>query len=163
MKNYILTLFITSFMTTFSQERPPNPNPKHFWHTEKTTASPDVIWKIWIDVRNWKDWDTGLKDASLEGDFLLQAKGQIISLEGRKSKFKVVSYEEGVSYTLETKLPLSSLFVKRYLSTENEETWITHEVWFKGFTAGIFAKQFGSKFMKLLPGVVQNVKKIAEQ
>ncbi len=163
MKNYIVILFSVLFMTAYSQDRPSNPNPKHFWHKEKTVASPDTIWKIWTNVGDWKDWDTGLKDASLNGDFELYTTGEIISLEGRKSKFRIVDFKAGKSYTIQTKLPLSSLYVKRFMSEENGAVYITHEVWFKGFTAGMFAKLFGRKFMEMLPGVVQNVKKIAEQ
>lgn len=138
------------------------PTNKHFWHTIETTASPSEIWSIWINVNQWKDWDTGLKDASIEGEFGLGAKGTIISLEGRKSKFKVVEYEEGKSYTYKTKLPLGSLYVKRYLKSENDTITFTHEVWFKGLTGGIFAKAFGEKFRKMLPNVLENIKQIAE-
>ncbi|MEM1337344.1 MAG: SRPBCC family protein [Bacteroidota bacterium] len=135
---------------------------KHFWHTMETKASPQAIWKIWTDVPNWKDWDTGLKDASIKGDFVLGSKGTIISLEDRKSKFKVVKYTEGQSYTYKTKLPLGSLYVKRYLTEQNGITTFTHEVWFSGLTGGIFARSFGSTFREMLPDVLNNIKKIAE-
>ena len=135
---------------------------KHFWHSLETSALPDVIWKIWTDVSNWKDWDTGLKDASIEGDFNLNSKGIITSLEGRKSKFKVVEYIEGQSYTYKTKLPLGSLYVRRYLTVKEGKTIFTHEVWFKGLTRGIFAKAFGEKFRTMLPDVLSQIKEIAE-
>lgn len=154
----ILTLFCNTTLT--GQDK--KPTNKHFWCTMQTTASPDSIWSVWIDVNQWKVWDTGLKDAALNGVFRLGATGTIISLEGRKSKFKVIDYEEGKSYIYKTKLPLGSLYVKRYLTTENNQTSFTHEVWFKGLTKGIFAKAFGGKFRKMLPEVLLNIKKIVE-
>ena len=138
------------------------PTNKHFWYSLETTATPEAIWSIWTDVPNWKDWDTGLKDASIQGAFEIDAKGQIISLEGRKSRFKVVEFIEGQSYTYKTKLPLGSLYVKRYLTQENGKTVFTHEVWFKGLTGGIFAKAFGEKFRNMLPDVLSRIKTIAE-
>ncbi|WP_299365920.1 SRPBCC family protein [Winogradskyella sp.] len=138
------------------------PTNKHFWYSLETSASPEAIWKIWTDVPNWKDWDTGLKDASIKDSFNLGVKGTIISLENRKSKFKVVEYIEGQSYTYKTKLPLGSLYVKRYLTTKNGRTTFTHEVWFKGLTSGFFAKSFGGKFREMLPDVLNNIKTIAE-
>ena len=161
MRLTILILVMLGNTTLIAQNKAPTN--KHFWHTIETTATPDKIWSVWIDVNNWKDWDTGLKDASIEGVFSLGAKGIIISLEGRKSKFKVVEYETGKSYTYKTKLPLGSLYVKRYLKTENGITTFTHEVWFKGLTSGIFAKAFGKKFRKMLPDVLANIKQIAEE
>jgi len=139
------------------------PTNKHFWYSMETTASPEAIWAVWTDVPHWKDWDTGLKDATLEGGFTRGAKGVIISVENRKSKFKVMELDPGRSYTYKTKLPLGSLYVKRYLTQGEGITTFTHEVWFKGFTAGIFAKVFGEKFRKMLPEVLQNVKNIAEE
>lgn len=136
---------------------------KHFSHSTTTKAVPESIWGIWIDVENWKAWDSGLKDASMEETFRLNAKGTIISLEGRKSAFKIVEFQEGNSYTLKTKLPLGSLYVKRYLTHTAEGTIFTHEVWFKGVTGGLFAKAFGPKFREMLPSVLENIKKIAEQ
>ena len=135
---------------------------KHFLHSMESQAPPEKVWGIWTDVPNWKTWDAGLKDASMKGEFKLGAKGKIVSLEGRTSKFKVVSLVEGQSYTIKTKLPLGSLYVTRHLKTENGTTHFTHEVWFKGLTAGIFSKAFGPKFREMLPMVLLNVKKQAE-
>lgn len=135
---------------------------KHFWHSTTTKATAQDIWSIWIDVSNWKNWDIGLKDAHMEDAFTLGAKGTIISLEGRRSTFKVVAFEAGQSYTIKTKLPLGSLYVKRYLPPTEEGLVFTHEVWFRGFSGGLFAKIFGAKFRSLLPEVLTNIKNIAE-
>lgn len=158
-----LTIFIlmASIVTTINAQYK-EPTNKHFWHSVETSASPEVIWRIWTDVPNWKNWDTGLKDASMEGYFNLNSKGVITSLEDRKSKFKVVEYTEGQSYTYKTKLPLGSLYVKRYLTVKEGKTIYTHEVWFKGLNGGIFAKAFGEKFRKMLPDVLTRIKEIAE-
>lgn len=148
------------FSTLTAQDKEPTNN--HFWYSMETSASPEVIWTIWTDVPNWKNWDTGLKDASIEGYFNLDSKGVITSLEDRKSKFKVVEYKEGQSYTYKTKLPLGSLYVKRYLTVKEGKTIFTHEVWFKGLTGGILAKAFGDKFRTMLPDVLGKIKEIAE-
>lgn len=135
---------------------------KHFWNTIETSASPEAIWKIWIDVPNWYLWDTELKGAELKGDFAKGIKGVLIPKKGRKAKFKIVAYEEGKSYTFKTKLPLGGLFVKRTLEVKEEKTFFTHEVWFTGITRGIFARVLGKDFRKALPEVMEKIQKIAE-
>ena len=92
----------------------------------------------------------------------LGAKGEILSLEGRKAKFKVVEWVPQESYTYKTQLPLASLYVKRSLKTEAGQTVFTHEVWFTGLLGGVFAKALGTSFREMLPGVLQNIKEIAE-
>ena len=155
----VLTLTLLN-MTTYAQEK--TPSNKHFWYSLETTASAATIWNIWTDVPSWKEWDSGLKDASIMEDFSYKAKGTIISLEGRKSRFKVIEFEQGRSYTIKTVLPLGSLCVKRSLSSQNGKTLFTHEVWFSGLTGGIFAKAFGAKFREMLPEVLENIKRKAE-
>jgi len=163
MRTFILLSISLIMLTDLSAQADKKQSKKHFWNTVETTASPEAIWQIWIDVPNWKNWDSGLKDATIFGDFALDSKGQIISLEGRKSKFKVVELEEGRSYTFKTKLPLGGLYVKRTLEQKDDKTYFTHEVWFKGLTAGIFANMFGNDFREMLPGVMGNIKNIAEK
>lgn len=138
------------------------PSNKHFWHTLETSASPDIIWKIWSDVPNWKDWDDGLKDAKLKGEFKKGTKGFIFPKKGRKSKFKIVEFEEGKSYTFKTNLPLGGLYVKRTLEVRDGKTFFTHEIWFKGITKRIFAKALGQDFREILPEVMEKIKLIAE-
>ncbi|MEM9025263.1 MAG: SRPBCC family protein, partial [Bacteroidota bacterium] len=124
----------------------PEPTDKHFWHSATTTAAADTIWAIWTDVAAWKNWDTGLRDAVMSEPFALGASGTIISLEGRKSRFTVVAFEPGKAYTFRTKLPLGSLYVKRFLEADGATVRFTHEVWFRGFTGGLFARAFGKRF-----------------
>ena len=157
----LFTILFFSVMQAHAQGQ--QPTDKHFWYTLETQATPEAIWQVWTDVAQWKDWDTGLKDATMEGPFELNARGTITSLEGRKSKFTVVAIEQGQSYTYKTKLPLGSLYVKRNLKQEEGQTIFTHEVWFAGLTKGLFAKAFGARFRGMLPGVLQNIKRIAEQ
>jgi hypothetical protein len=136
---------------------------QHFSYTLISSADSEKVWDIWVDVENWNKWDTGLQDASIKDTFKLNSEGTITSLEGRISKFRIVAFDNGKSYTIKTKLPLGSLYVKRYLKTEEDRTIFTHEVWFKGLTKGIFARAFGKKFKEMLPEVLENVKTIAEK
>ena len=110
----LAAIIMLLFSVTTSKAQPGVQTDQHFSYTMETRATPDKIWGVWTDVPNWKAWDTGLKDAYLKDAFGLKAKGSIISLEGRKSKFSIVEYTEGESYTMKTKLPLGSRYVRRY-------------------------------------------------
>jgi len=155
-------LIILTFMSMSIKAQETQTN-KHFWYSAETTASPQKIWQVWTDVPNWAAWDSGLKSAKMDGLFKINAKGKITSLENRDSNFKIVEFEDGVSYTFKSQLPLASLYVKRYLKTEQNKTIFTHEVWFSGPLGGLFAKQFGPKFRTMLPEVLNKIKKIAEK
>lgn len=50
----------------------------HFSHTDSASATSDKIWEVWTDVPNWKRWDRGLKEAILDGEFIVGTKGKLI-------------------------------------------------------------------------------------
>lgn len=158
MSMHVLFMFTLILFTMNAVAQKKEASPRHFWHTLESTAPPEKIWATWTDVARWHQWDSGLKQAEMTEAFALGAKGVITSLEGRKSKFKVVDYQPGQSYTFKTQLPLGSLYVKRSLEVKAGKTYFTHEVWFSGLTGGIFARQFGPKFMTMLPEVMNQVK-----
>jgi hypothetical protein len=158
----IILLSLTLIRMSLYAQTPEQTN-KHFWHRVETSAPPQKIWQIWTDVKNWNQWDTGLKQAEIKEHFALNSSGIVTSLENRQSKFTIVTYEEGKSYTFRTKLPLGSLYVRRFLETIDGKTYFTHEVWFSGMTGGIFAKQFGRKFREMLPSVMESIKEIAQK
>lgn len=134
-----------------------------FKHTEYTTANPATIWKIWIDVPNWQQWDDGLKAAELQGAFITGAKGKLIPDKGPRARFFIDTIEEGKSYTFKTKIPFGFLVIKRTLSVENELTAFTHEVSFTGLLKKPFARSLGKRYQTMLPEAMRKIKVIAEK
>jgi hypothetical protein len=140
-----------------------SPTPRHFWHTIETSLSPSALWGIWTNVSEWHLWDKGLKSASLEGSFRKGATGSLVSLNGAVSRFTITEMSEGNSYTFATDLPLAKLHVKRYFQQNGGTLRFTHEVWFDGLLGRVFAMLLGKNFMKILPLVMEEVRKKAEQ
>jgi hypothetical protein len=134
-----------------------------FSHSISTTASQEQIWKIWTDVPNWHTWDTGLKSASLKDEFEEGVKGKLIPDEGPKSSFKISELEEGRSYTLKTRIPFGALIVRRFMEVKDDQTIFTHEVEFTGWLKKAFAKRFGKRYKAMLPEVMENIKRMAEE
>ncbi len=134
-----------------------------FSHTVKTSASPAQIWAIWIDVERWSEWDTELLDSHLESFFQLRAIGKLTPKKGQVSTFRISQFSEGKSYTFTVKLPLCRLNVYRHLQSRSDWTEFTHEVSFQGLLAFVFGLLLGRKFQAALPGVMENVKQIAER
>jgi hypothetical protein len=133
-----------------------------FKHTVKTSASPERIWAIWTDVEHWSEWDTELHNSALDGLFRLGAIGKLTPKTGRVSTFEISQFSLGKSYTFTVKLPLCKLNVHRYLRSESDGVYFTHEVSFNGVLAIGFGLLLGRKFQAELPSVMENIKRIAE-
>lgn len=135
----------------------------HFSHTDSTSATSDKIWQVWTDVPNWKQWDKGLKEASLEGDFAVGSKGKLIPDKGPKSRFVIAEVISGKSYTFKTKIPFGWLVIKRTLEVNGGLTYFTHDVEFTGLLKKVLGNALGKQYRAMLPEVMGEIKKIAEQ
>jgi hypothetical protein len=155
-----LFLIILTFVVMQTQAQQTN---YHFSHTDSTTASSDKIWQVWTDVPNWKQWDKGLKEAVLEGAFIVGAKGKLISDQGRKSKFVISELVPNESYTFKTKIPFGWLIIKRTLVGKEGKTFFTHDVEFTGFLKKILGNKLGKNYRAMLPSVLSEIKLIAEK
>lgn len=133
-----------------------------FSHMESTDAPKECIWHIWTDVSNWKNWDKGLKNAILPGDFVQGAKGILIPDRGPRTRFIVSEMVVGSSYTFKTKIPLGWLVVTRKLEVNKDKTLFTHEVEFTGILRKVWGNIMGKRYKAVLPEVMSEIKKIAE-
>ncbi|HET8861212.1 SRPBCC family protein [Marivirga sp.] len=157
MKHLFLIISILFAMKATAQQ-----SNYHFSHTDSTKASSDKIWEVWTDVPNWKEWDKGLKEAMLEGDFVVGSKGKLIPDKGPKSKFVITELIPNKSYTFETKIPFGQLIIKRTLDQKDGLTYFTHDVEFTGILKKFLGKKLGKNYREMLPSVMNDIKLIAE-
>jgi hypothetical protein len=155
-----LFLIISTFVVMQTQAQQTN---YHFSHTDSTTASSDKIWQVWTDVPNWKQWDKGLKEAFLDGEFVVGTKGKLIPDKGPKSKFVISELLQNKSYTFKTKIPFGWLIIKRTLEVKEGKTFFTHDVQFTGFLKKILGNKLGKNYRAMLPSVLSEIKLIAER
>ncbi len=136
-----------------------------FDHTVRTSAAPGDVWAVWADVARWPEWDVELESASIEGGRLaLGAKGTIMPHRGPASSFIVSEFEPEEGYAFTTRLPLCELVVRRRLDGDGDGgTTFTHEVSFVGSFSFLFGALLGRRFQAALPGVMENVCRIAER
>ncbi|NUO02848.1 MAG: SRPBCC family protein [Saprospiraceae bacterium] len=158
MNNLCFTILMFTTMAAQAQE-----SNYHFSHTETTTAPAARIWQVWTDVPNWKQWDKGLKEAILEGEFAIGAKGKIIPDKGPKSKFVVTELKPGESYTFKTRIPFGWLIIRRYLTHTAGITRFTHEVEFTGVLKKALGKNPGKRYRAMLPEVMRTIAALAEK
>jgi hypothetical protein len=157
MKKTLFTLLIFSSMNISAQQ-----TNYHFSHTDSTSSASKKIWNVWTDIATWKQWDKGLKEATLEGDFKVGAKGKLIPIKGPKSKFLITEVVPEKSYTFKTKIPFGWLIIKRYLEEKEGKIYFTHDVLFTGLLKKILGNKLGKSYRAMLPSVMNEIKNIAE-
>ena len=158
MKHMFFLLATVGFLHTKAQQ-----SDIHFSHTASTTAAPEKIWRVWTDVPNWKQWDKGLKEAILNGEFKKGTKGKLVPDKGPRSTFIISELDPGVSYTFKTRIPFGWLIVQRTLEVKDGITHFTHDVEFTGPFKKLLGKKLGKNYRAMLPEVMQTIQQLAEQ
>lgn len=127
-----------------------------------TSAAPARVWEVWTDVPNWPQWDI-LSAASIEGAFAVGAQGAVVNPDGSEAAFTVTALDDGIRYEITLPLPDAAIVIERALSTTVSQTTIRHRVRFTGANATVFAEALAPVFRMALPGVVDAVRRLAEE
>lgn len=135
----------------------------HFQYAILVNNNQEKVWGFLTDVERWKDWDTELKDSSLSEKFSLGAKGELTPKKGPKLKFYISQIAPFTSYTFVTKMPVGTLEIKRTLDKTGNSIIFTDDIKFTGFLKYFFGFMIGGRFKAVLPEVMENFKRMAEQ
>jgi len=136
------------------------------WKTEvsrKTTATKEQIWKLWLDVQNWNDWDQEVESSKLFGQFQIGTIGTLKSLNGPKSKFLITELTNLKSFTSRSFLPLCKMDFIHTMTETQKGLIITHKIVMTGFMTFLFSKVIGNKIKIGLPIAVERLIQLAEK
>lgn len=135
----------------------------HAQHTLETTTSPESIWRCWVNVQGWPDWDDGLEWATLQGPMSVGSLGVIKRRGGERVPFRITEYVEGRSFTcLGRKLGTDVAFVHR-LEPCSLGTKLTHRVEATGPFAWLLGLTFGRHIRESLPRAARKLAHLAER
>ncbi len=135
------------------------------YHFSITISVENTLYKVWetlIDFDSWKIWDTELESAKLNGTFKVGAEGILIPKKGPKLNFYISEIIPNKTYTFKTKMPLGWLEIKRTIVQEKYAILFTDDIQFTGILKQLYGLLLGKGFIKVLPEVMQNFKKLAE-
>ncbi len=122
------------------------------------------VWQALVNVEQWHRWDTELKSAALSGPFAVATKGTMLPQAGPKLQFLISEVKSHESYTIDTKLPVGALIMKRTLRLDSTSgfTEFHDDIKFTGMFKAPFGFFLGRKFRRVLPEVMSNFKQFAE-
>lgn len=119
-------------------------------HTITTKASPEDIWNIWQDVKNWHTWDNVTEYYSIDGPFQKGTKGTYKAKGGRQVQIVFTQVEPLKIYVAECRLFLARIISSHYLTKSDGKTQVTQQLEIKGPLAFLFAYHLGSSLKKNL-------------
>jgi uncharacterized protein YndB with AHSA1/START domain len=121
------------------------------------------IYAIWTDVANWHKWDPDTKEAHLDGEFKVGAKGRIVPSKGSGVPMTVVQCTPNESFTVEGQAPgFKMTFVHQMRTVEGGGIEVSHRVTASGFLDFILGYIVGKSIREGLPKTMLSLKAYAE-
>lgn len=124
----------------------------------ETEASPEQVWAMWQDVASWPSWDSELKWARLDGDFVAGTRGRMQPSGGPEVAFTLSRVELNRGFSDVARLPLARIvFDHDYISPEKKGgcAEICHSVTITGWLAPLFGRVIGGSVKKHLRGAME--------
>jgi hypothetical protein len=131
-------------------------------HSEETHATPEDIWHVWQDVKNWNTWDHGIEWSSLDGPFAEGTTGSLQPKGGPLVRLKLTHVEPMKMFVDEAKLFLARIIDSHYITNSDGKIQVTHQIEMKGPLAFLFAYLIGRSMKKNLPREMKSMIKKAE-
>lgn len=128
------------------------------FHASAATDVPQEVWRLWTTPATWGEWDLGLREAHLDGPFVVGAQGTVTDRGGRTSPFRVTALEPGRRCVYEVPLVGARLELERTVDTaESGSGTVRHDVAFVGPAAPVWALLLGRGFRRQLGPTVDDV------
>ena len=126
-------------------------------------STPEHIFSLYKNVSNWNFWDKEVKESSLSGPFTEGSMGSLTPKKGPKSKILLSKVEENKSFTVESKLPLCTMYFEHVLAPTDNGVLVTHRAKFEGPLSFIFGYLIGRAIKQGFPTTLHGLKNLAEQ
>jgi Polyketide cyclase / dehydrase and lipid transport len=134
----------------------------HVEHRIITKASPETIFRIYEDVKNWHGWDPDTKQATLDGPFQVGSRGRLVPTKGKAVPMTLTKVVPGKCFTVESKIPLFKMVFEHELSQHSGATEIIHSVTFTGPLTFVLGRMLSKQLNTGLPVTLSRLKALAE-
>jgi len=128
--------------------------------SRETSAAAEKVWAIWTDTTTWGEWNPNVTTMEMPAPVALGKEGLMNTPAGQHHQMKVVAFEPGRSFTLETSvIPLSSFQFTCRVEPAGGKTRVTQSVKVVGPMGWLFDPMMGDGIAKdfdtVLDGLVE--------
>ncbi len=131
-------------------------------HRIKVSATPDVIFRIYEDVRNWHTWDPDTKAATLDGPFEVGSRGRLTPTKGNPLPMVLTLVARDKCFTVESQIPLFRMVFEHELVPARGLTEVIHRVTLSGPLTMLLGRMLARQLHSGLPVTLARLKALAE-
>jgi hypothetical protein len=133
-----------------------------FDHSADSDATPDAVWRRYVDVEHWSEWSPkGVEKSSIDGDFEVGTEGMSKAPNLPKGKFELIEVEPERRFVSKAELPGGKLTFEHMIEPTNGGTRITHRATLTGPLTFLWSPVIGRIIKRGLPDGVERLAELA--
>ena len=136
---------------------------KTYGVSRATAASPDAVWRIWSDPNNWSTWNSGIREAAVNGAIANGVGGKMTTNRGSTHVVTFHDVNEGRSFSMSMAgAPLTTFTFNCEISPDRSGSTIAESVAITGPLAFLFGPMMGNEMAKHFVPVLDDLARTAE-
>ncbi|HEY2474824.1 MAG TPA: SRPBCC family protein [Candidatus Cybelea sp.] len=136
---------------------------KTYGVSRSTAAPPAVVRSIWSNPNNWSQWNSGIRQAQLDGPIADGAQGTMTTTRGSAHAVIFHNVVDGRGFSMSMAgPPLSTMTFTCEITPEGSGSKIAQSVAFAGPLGLVFGAMMGNEMAKHFVPVLDDLAKTAE-
>ncbi|HEX3630688.1 MAG TPA: SRPBCC family protein [Candidatus Dormibacteraeota bacterium] len=130
----------------------------------ETSASPEVVWRVWSDTSKWQEWNPDVQAMTLSGPFAAGTTGVMKTKQGTR-QVVLSQVVPGRSFRLETTvIPLTRFaFDCQVAAGASGRTRVSQSITVGGPLGGVVGGMMGKQIADTFPALLQGLARKAEE
>jgi len=133
----------------------------HAEHTLQTTAEPEAIWRRWMDVSAWPEWDEALEWVRCQGPLGPSSRFTLKRRRWGRQNLRMVQFHEGKGFILRQRRIFSELLIHHYCEPSELGTRMTQRVEVSGLLGFWLRLTRGRRMRGSLPKAMRKLARTA--
>lgn len=131
--------------------------------SRSTTASPATVWRIWSDPNNWSRWNSGIRNAQVDGPIVNGTHGKMTTDRGTMHDVTFHDVVEGRGFSMTMAgPPLAKFTFSCEIQPRDDGSLIAQSVAFTGPLSFLFGPMMGNEMAKHFVPVLDDLARTAE-
>ncbi|TKI72623.1 hypothetical protein FC756_00740 [Lysinibacillus mangiferihumi] len=128
-----------------------------------TEAKPELIWKLYRNISEWKEWDKEIIDVMLDGPFEKGGTGYLALIGQEPLPFKLTEVKENEFFSNTTVLEQIGIQIdfNHRIEIHNSKTRVTHGVVILGPNSEKMGNKIGPLITQGIPNSMSNLDMLA--
>lgn len=131
--------------------------------SRSTAASPEAVWKLWSDPDNWSTWNSGIKEAKINGPLVNGANGLMTTSQGGTYIVRFHNVTQLQGFSLSMNGPGVTITFACEISPEGNGSKIAQSAMFSGPLAFLMGPMMGPMMARHFVPVLDDLASAAEK